>query len=87
MKRAAILATGSFVPVNDIVLSKPPQLTAAASDDASLDAVQRLHITEVLDQCNWQIEGRGGAAAALGLKPSTLRYRMQKLGIEKQPRH
>jgi transcriptional regulator with GAF, ATPase, and Fis domain len=70
-----------------MVFSQPPQLAAETSDGTTLDAVQKVHITEVLDQCNWQIEGRRGAAAALGLKPSTLRYRMQKLGIEKQPRH
>ena len=87
IERAAILATGPTVQVVDMVFSQPPQLARATTDATTLDAVQKVHITEMLDQCNWQIEGRHGAAAALGLKPSTLRYRMQKLGIEKQPRH
>jgi transcriptional regulator with GAF, ATPase, and Fis domain len=34
-------------------------------------------------KCQGRIEGRNGAAAVLNLKPSTLRYRMRKLGIEK----
>ena len=85
IERAAILATGPTVQISDTTFSQPPQI-AAISDRTTLDAVQKAHITEVLDQCNWQIEGRRGAAAALGLKPSTLRYRMHKLGIEKQAR-
>ncbi|MGH8659984.1 MAG: GAF domain-containing protein [Gammaproteobacteria bacterium] len=32
---------------------------------------------------DWVIEGAHGAASALGLEPSTLRYRMRKLGIRR----
>jgi formate hydrogenlyase transcriptional activator len=35
----------------------------------------------VLSGVRWRIEGSGGAAQMLGLKPSTLRSRMLKLGI------
>jgi formate hydrogenlyase transcriptional activator len=31
----------------------------------------------------WRIAGRGGAAEQLGLKPSTLRSRMEKLGLKR----
>ncbi|WKJ92708.1 helix-turn-helix domain-containing protein [Methylomonas montana] len=34
----------------------------------------------------WIVEGPRGAAQLLNLKPSTLRYRMQKLGIGKPAR-
>jgi len=87
MERAAILSEGGLVRVPDMVFSQPPDIAAVTPDGGTLDSVQRAHIIDILDQCNWQIEGRRGAAAALGLKPSTLRYRMQKLGIEKQLRH
>jgi PAS domain S-box-containing protein len=87
IERSAILATGPTVEVSDIVLSQPPQIGTAALDSTTLDDVQKQHITEVLDRCNWQIEGHRGAAIALGLKPSTLRYRIHKLGIEKHTRH
>jgi len=87
IERAAILTTGTTVRVSDMVFSQPPQLASAISDDTTLDTVQRTHIIEVLEQCHWKIEGPHGAAAALGMKPSTLRYRMQKLGIEKQTQH
>jgi formate hydrogenlyase transcriptional activator len=40
-------------------------------------------ILETLEKTSWKIEGPGGAARILGLKPSTLRYRMKKLGIQR----
>jgi transcriptional regulator with GAF, ATPase, and Fis domain len=43
--------------------------------------VERQHIVDVLTQVNWRIEGDRGAAKLLNLQPSTLRSRMQKLGI------
>lgn len=50
---------------------------------SSLDTVQADEIRRVLDGCNWVIEGTSGAAIALGLKPSTLRFRMKRLGIKR----
>ncbi|MEE2778371.1 MAG: hypothetical protein VYE73_16585 [Acidobacteriota bacterium] len=35
----------------------------------------------MVTQTHWRIRGRGGAAAILGLKPTTLEYRMKRLGI------
>jgi transcriptional regulator with GAF, ATPase, and Fis domain len=48
-----------------------------------LDAVERRHIESVLKQTHWMIEGNKGAAKILNLNPSTLRSRMQKLGIKR----
>jgi hypothetical protein len=42
---------------------------------------ERKHIMRAVAFTNGQIEGDGGAAALLGLKPSTLRTRMNKQGI------
>ena len=39
------------------------------------------HIRRVLDQTDGQVHGPEGAAAILGLNASTLRHRMDKLGI------
>jgi formate hydrogenlyase transcriptional activator len=83
IERAAILSRGPVVEINDSVLAAEPELELLQTTGDSLDAVQRDHIIGILDQCSWQIEGREGAAAVLGLKPSTLRYRMRKLGIDK----
>jgi transcriptional regulator with GAF, ATPase, and Fis domain len=46
--------------------------------------VERLHITRVLENTAWRIEGSRGAASVLGLKPSTLRSRMVKLDIRRR---
>jgi formate hydrogenlyase transcriptional activator len=47
----------------------------------TLDAVQRAHILSVLHATNWVVAGPQGAAARLGLKRSTLNFRMKRLGI------
>jgi len=47
----------------------------------TLEEVQRQHILRVLTLTQGRIYGPGGAAALLGLKPSTLQSRMKKLGI------
>jgi transcriptional regulator with GAF, ATPase, and Fis domain len=87
IERAAILTRGPLVTVADMSFCAAPDTLTETSDDGTLEAVQRSHILEVLNQCDWRIEGRRGAATSLGMKPSTLRYRMQKLGIEKPLRH
>jgi len=48
---------------------------------AKLEQVERLHLLEVLKRCRWKIKGTGNAADQLGLNPSTLRFRMKRLGI------
>jgi len=58
----------------------------ATNCDGSLDDVERRHIESVLNQTNWMIEGARGAAKILDLNPSTLRSRMQKLGIRRPTR-
>lgn len=47
----------------------------------TLAEVNRAHILRVLDTTNWVIGGPNGAAAKLGVKRSTLIFRMRKLGI------
>jgi len=51
-----------------------------------LDDVIQAHIEQVLDTTGWVIEGEDGAAARLGIAGSTLRSRMQKLGIQRPGR-
>jgi transcriptional regulator with GAF, ATPase, and Fis domain len=50
---------------------------------ATLQDVERDHILRTLEATRWRIEGDGGAAARLGINPSTLRGRMRKLGVRK----
>jgi len=46
-----------------------------------LDDAVRQHIQEMLDRTGGRVQGAGGAAERLGIKPNTLRNRMRKLGI------
>jgi transcriptional regulator with GAF, ATPase, and Fis domain len=52
----------------------------------SLQEIERRHIEAVLARTNGLIEGEQGAAKILNLNPSTLRSRMQKLGIKRPGR-
>ncbi len=49
----------------------------------SLEEVERRYILKVLEKTDGRIEGTGGAAELLQLKPSTLRFRIKKLGIKR----
>jgi formate hydrogenlyase transcriptional activator len=64
----------------------PEPVAVAPSRAAPLTEVDRAHIMAVLDDCGWKIKGAGNAAERLGLKPSTLRFRMKKLGIQRRPK-
>jgi transcriptional regulator with GAF, ATPase, and Fis domain len=48
-----------------------------------LEETERNQILKTLSETRWRIEGKDGAAAILGLHPSTLRARMHKLGISR----
>jgi transcriptional regulator with GAF, ATPase, and Fis domain len=51
--------------------------------NASLAEMEREYIVRMLNSCGWRIEGDRGVARVLGIKPSTLRARMKKLGVKK----
>lgn len=51
----------------------------------SLDQMQAQYIGRVLERCGGVVEGEDGAARILGLKPSTLRSRMIRLGVSAKP--
>ena len=65
------------------MLAHQPELLPETATSDRLDDVSRAHIRSILEKCGGKIEGRGGAAATLGVKPSTLRYWLKKLGIQK----
>ena len=77
VERALILCEGPTLRIS------PP---LGPSDDTngalSMDEVQRRHILKVLETTGGRIRGAGGAAELLGLKPTTLRSRMQRLGLD-----
>jgi DNA-binding NtrC family response regulator len=81
IQRAMILSPDGVISVNDISLSSVKPATASAG--MTLEEVERNHIQRMLSTTLWRIEGRRGAAELLGLKPSTLRSRLRKLGIRR----
>jgi formate hydrogenlyase transcriptional activator len=87
IERAVILATGpelTIAPEALPVLAAPPASAAApASGPGALREVERQHIVAVLKQTGWRVDGPHGAARILNMHPSTLRSRMQKLGIRR----
>jgi formate hydrogenlyase transcriptional activator len=81
LERAAILARGPLVEIEE-ALEPRLQASGHARPAASLQDVERAHILRVLEETNGVIEGPRGAARILGLHPNTLRFRLQKLGIQ-----
>jgi formate hydrogenlyase transcriptional activator len=81
IERSVILTSGN-------VLQPPLATLESAAEAQSLGAVtledaERDHIRKILEQTRWVVAGPNGAAARLGIKRSTLYFRMQKLGISR----
>lgn len=58
-----------------------PTFPVSPASFPTLDEVTRMYIEKALQHCKGKIEGTDGAAALLGINPSTLRHRMRKLNI------
>jgi formate hydrogenlyase transcriptional activator len=80
IERAVILTPGSVLraPLAELKGGEP-----TAPKPATLHEVERQHILEVLRESKWVIGGPNGAAAKLGMKRTSLVYKMNKLGIER----
>jgi formate hydrogenlyase transcriptional activator len=81
VERSVIVTSGS-------VLEPPLASLESAAEVESVGAVtledaERDHICKILEQTRWVVAGPNGAAARLGIKRSTLYFRMQKLGISR----
>jgi transcriptional regulator with GAF, ATPase, and Fis domain len=50
---------------------------------AELRDLERQNIVNALSRCQYKVAGKDGAAEVLGLRPSTLRYRIKQLGIRR----
>jgi len=64
----------------------PKQPYGETCPTLSLEEAESQHIIKILEFTNWRIKGRRGAAELLGLKPSTLYSRINKLGIPNRPK-
>ncbi|MBK9062889.1 MAG: sigma 54-interacting transcriptional regulator [Acidobacteria bacterium] len=82
IERALILSPGEALILDERTFAVPAR-ARGESGVWSLEDVERAHILRVLGDCAWRIAGRGNAAERLGMNRSTLRSRMEKLGIER----
>lgn len=80
IERSVILSQGETLEVPLSVLQQPVSCETKAETVTLRDA-EREHILRVLNECHWVISGPSGAAVKLGMKRTSLQYRMQKLGI------
>jgi transcriptional regulator with GAF, ATPase, and Fis domain len=51
--------------------------------DAAIRELERQNLVTALDRTDWRVYGPGGAAELLGLKPTTVTSRMQRLGLKR----
>jgi len=79
IERAMILSTGATLHLDPMSSGD-----VEAMHSMTLEGVEKSHILEVVESTGWKISGRNGAAEVLGLKESTLRARMKKLGIQRK---
>jgi transcriptional regulator with GAF, ATPase, and Fis domain len=81
IERAMIVSQGDLLHVEVPLQAKASSVKP--TENLKLDEVQRRHILAVLESTGWRISGPRGAAALLGIKPTTLEYRISKLGISR----
>jgi len=83
VERAVITSGGTALQILDRFKNSPQTVEQDAQDFKALVDLEREHILQALEKTGWRIEGEKGAAAMLGLNPSTLRGRMRKEGIHR----
>lgn len=86
IERGVLLASGSTITAIHLPdLNNPMRITAIEPVAAkTLTENETAHILNILRECNGKVFGPSGAAATLGIPPSTLNSKMKKLGITKK---
>jgi transcriptional regulator with GAF, ATPase, and Fis domain len=81
VERALILAKGTALH-----LEFEEARGSVTNEVRTLEEVEKRHIIEVMEETGWRVRGKDGAAEILGIKPTTLESRMEKLGIKRKNR-
>ncbi len=83
IERACVLSSGPTIEIADPASPSGAGGAAPAPDSSplALEQFERRHILLALEQARWRVEGVGGAADLLELKPSTLRSLMKRLQV------
>jgi transcriptional regulator with GAF, ATPase, and Fis domain len=94
IERAVILSTGANRLKLELALPANKGTTAAVHDTSTTQEqdilspedfkrLEAANFRRAMERANWKISGAGGAAELLGIKPSTLAYRLSLHGISK----
>jgi formate hydrogenlyase transcriptional activator len=85
IERAVILTAGDELnaPLSELCASTPVGISVTSNMQLSLQEIEKGRILDVLRKARWVVGGPTGAAARLGIKRTTLIYRMEKLGISR----
>ena len=83
VERAMIVAAGNTLEVDPLWL-KSAAAGTASEGRPGLAEVERRTIVDALARCRGKVYGPGGAAAVLGLKPTTLYGKMRKHKIRRE---
>jgi transcriptional regulator with GAF, ATPase, and Fis domain/tetratricopeptide (TPR) repeat protein len=85
IEQALILSDGNTISFPDPVQSHGDNAAQQLldADVMTLENMERAYIERILNMTRWRVMGHGGAAAVLGMKPTTLFSRMKKLGIKR----
>ena len=78
IERALILSPASSLCLDESFAALAPR---PEEPGEHLADAERAHLLQILDRCAWKIDGPGNGAERLGMRPSTLRARLRKLGI------
>jgi len=81
IERGIIMSKGGKLSLGDWFNPKKKRLKPEVFD--SLEEAQRKHIIEVLQHTSWKVSGANGAAELLGLRPTTLYSKIDKLEIRR----
>ena len=87
-RRSALASVAVGAQPDKSALAPGAAAESRGSGGETLEEADRRHIIAALERSNWVIAGPRGAAARLGIKRSTLQFRMRKLGIVRPaPQH
>jgi formate hydrogenlyase transcriptional activator len=86
IERAMVITTGDTLQVEPRWLQPTPEDSTNGETRTHLADVERRAIVDALDRCHGRIYGSGGAADALGVKPTTLYGKMRKHHITNHER-
>ena len=84
IERSVVLTSGNVLHAP--LASLKSTVEAESVGAVTMEDAERDHIRKTLEQTGWVVAGPNGAAARLGMKRSTLYFRMQKLGISRTKR-